>query len=165
MSEEELVELDESTDIGENNSEAAGEDFPANDTKNESADTDTGKQTKKRSSAKATMIEVMVMLLVFYVALSGLGNKMKFRKFAPFKIEVTAYVESIDEVVFVGTKAQQKEMGEVGEAKYMTTLVYEAGGQVHESPLYSKSYPSFSVGEEIVVYVDATDLDSVISLK
>lgn len=164
MSEEKLVELEESTDSVEENSTVAdesaedvGEESPTNDKKE--------KKTRKSSNSKATMIEIVAVLLLFYVVLSGLGDKMKFRKFAPFKVEVTAYVESIDEVVFTGTVAQQKELGELGESKYMTTLVYEAGGQVHESPLYSKEYPSFYVGEEIEVYVDATDLDSVLSIK
>lgn len=178
MNDNEVVELEESIEeTGEENTspeenekteekhaeEQKGQENTAEDGA-EGGDTKKRKR-KKRSSAYSYMIEVVAVLVVFYVALSGLGGKFRFKKFAPFKVEVTAYVESVDQVVFTGTRQDALEMRDLADSKYMTTFVYEVGGQVHESGLYSKSQPNFVIGQTVTLYVDATDLDSIVSVK
>lgn len=131
-----------------------------------SASENASEAPKRRAGGKhAFAIEVLAVVVIFYFALSGLSSKFVFKKFAPFKVEAEATVSSIDEVVFTGSAKEAKKLGDLADSKYSTTFVYEVNGQVYESELYSKAYPSFEVGDEVTLYVDATDLTSIVSVK
>ena len=181
MSEDKVTELEESVEeAGEKESPAEnvkedvdaasnepGEDCSASDDGGAEGDsaTDGSGKSKRRSSKQSWLIEVVAVIVLFYVTLSGLSGKFMFRKFAPFKVEANAVVSSIDEIAFVGSYEDAMKIGDLADSKYAVVFTYAVNGGIHTSELYCKEYPKYSVGDEVTIYVDATDLDSIISVK
>ncbi len=177
MDEDKVTELEESVEeAGENESPAENvkEDVTSNessdnagDSADDTAEGDTGKSAngKHRSSKQSWLVEIVAVAVLFYVTLSGLGGKFMLRKFAPFKVEANAVVSGIDEIAFVGSDEDAMKIGDLADSRYAIVFTYDVNGAIHTSELYCKEYPQYSVGDEVTIYVDATDLDSIISVK
>lgn len=180
MSDEKVVELKQSTDEVEDDKKSSSqENENKQEEKKESAkegaeegakeaseDASGGKgKRKKKNDSAAYLLEVIAVVLLFYFALTGLSGKIRFKKFAPFKVETVAYVERVNQIEFAGTQEEALKLGDIADSKYEVVFVYDVGGQIHSSSFYSKAKPDYYVGQEVTLYVDATDLDSIISVK